>query len=434
MVLGGQGPWAITVMWLVTVVAFVFVALRHYTRRVLVQNVAIDDHVYNFAFALLVCYTVATTIAAHYGFGQNMADITDVEDLVHAILFEAIGQTFAVVGMAVAKWSLGLFLLRLVTKPWQKMAIWITMVCLMAASISTCFVFWLQCTPPAYLYDRRIPDGYCHINSTPVSLTLCILCVIADFFFAIFPWTFLWNLQMNQREKIVIAGSLSLGLIAGACGIKRTVEVPNLSSDNYLYDTVGLIVWSAAEIAVTMICIGIPVCRPLYKRWLDKLSTNRSGGASGYRKQEQGQQSGSNNRPFGMQTFGGGAMPGAAQPPWRPETTEGESSGDDTSENGVKGAAGGAVDKGLKQQGGNNGSAEARRDIATPFSEAIAVGGAGWNGSEEEILGSEFRADDRGPPPSRKRGSHPDSGGKGHGHGKASIQVTEEWRVDRSKV
>ncbi len=29
-----------------------------------------------------------------------------------------------------------------------------------------------------------------------------------------------------------------------------------------LEDTVGLIVWSAAEIAVTMICIGIPVCRP----------------------------------------------------------------------------------------------------------------------------------------------------------------------------
>ncbi len=105
-----------------------------------------------------------------------MADIADVEDLVRAILFEAIGQTFAVIGMAVAKWSLGLFLLRLVSETWHKIAIWVTMSSLMAASISVCFVFWLQCTPPAYLYDRRIPGGYCHINTTPVSFTLCSTC------------------------------------------------------------------------------------------------------------------------------------------------------------------------------------------------------------------------------------------------------------------
>ncbi len=105
-----------------------------------------------------------------------MADIADVEDLVRAILFEAIGQTFVVIGMAVAKWSLGLFLLRLVSKTWHKIAIWVTMSSLVAASISVCLVFWLQCTPPAYLYDRRILGGYCHINTTPVSFTLCSAC------------------------------------------------------------------------------------------------------------------------------------------------------------------------------------------------------------------------------------------------------------------
>lgn len=63
---------------------------------------------------------------------------------------------------------------------------------------------------------------------------------------------------MNQREKLVIAGSLSLGFLyvfrsrmrlpraypnrvrgssAGACGIKRTVEVPSLSSENYTSTT-----------------------------------------------------------------------------------------------------------------------------------------------------------------------------------------------------
>ncbi len=102
-----------------------------------------------------------------------MFDIPVIDDLVKAVLFEAIGQTFAVVGMAVAKWSLGLFLLRLVNKTWHKVVIWIAMGSLMSASISVCFVFWLQCSPPAYLWDRRIDGGYCHINTTPVSFTLC---------------------------------------------------------------------------------------------------------------------------------------------------------------------------------------------------------------------------------------------------------------------
>lgn len=42
--------------------------------------------------------------------------------------------------------------------------------------------------------------------------------------------------------------------------------------------TVGLIVWSAAEISVTMICIGIPICRPLYRTFLEKLTSQLSGG------------------------------------------------------------------------------------------------------------------------------------------------------------
>jgi hypothetical protein len=50
MAMGGQGPWAISVMWIVTALALVFVILRAYTRLVLVQSCGVDDHVYNFAF------------------------------------------------------------------------------------------------------------------------------------------------------------------------------------------------------------------------------------------------------------------------------------------------------------------------------------------------------------------------------------------------
>ncbi|KAI1871210.1 uncharacterized protein JN550_004655 [Neoarthrinium moseri] len=300
MAYNGAGREAVTNMWILTAVTLIFVALRIYTRVWVVRSFGVDDHVYNIAFLLLVCYVSFTTVSAHYGFGQTVSDIPTADDVVSAILFEAIGQTFAVIGMAVAKWSLGLFLLRLVNQSWHKAVIWTAMLLLMGASISTCFVFWLQCTPPAYLFDRRIPDGYCHVDSTPVSMLLCILCVLVDFFFALFPWLFIWKLQMNRREKMVILLSMSLGVIAGACGIKRTLEVPELASADYLRDTVGLIVWSAAEIAVTMICIGIPVCRPLYKTFLDRLNSSIG---SGYFKG-----SSAAAAPLALHTFGGTTM------------------------------------------------------------------------------------------------------------------------------
>ncbi|KAF6824337.1 hypothetical protein CMUS01_10283 [Colletotrichum musicola] len=359
MAIGGKGPWAIAVMWSLTAVTLIFVVLRIYTRVFIVRSYGIDDHVYVLAFAFLVFYSLFTTISALYGFGQSMADIANPDDAVRAVLFEAIGQTFAVVGMAVAKWSLGLFLLRLVNTRWHKIAIWVSMACLMGASISTCFVFWLQCTPPRYLWDRRVPGGFCSIDSTPVSMLLCILCVLVDFFYAVFPWFFIWGLQMKKREKIVILTSLSLGVFAGACGIKRTIEVPQLSSSDYLKDTVGLIVWSAAEIAVTMVCIGIPIARPLYKRYLDKLTSRDT---SKYRHQSEGAS-------YGLRTFGGSTMhPGPGK------------DGGETSDGG-----GDPVSKKL----GLGGS----------FTKSYAVGGKphirGDDESDESILGPDFRRSQR---------------------------------------
>ncbi|KAF3014959.1 hypothetical protein E8E14_002312 [Neopestalotiopsis sp. 37M] len=296
MAYGSDALSAVTAMWVLTVLTLVFVILRTYTRAHVVKAYGIDDHVYNLAFILLLCYVIFITISGHYGFGESMADIPLPEDAVRAVLFEAIGQTFAVVGMAVAKWSLGLFLLRLVTETWHKAAIWTAMCVLMSASISVCFVFWLQCSPPAFLWDKRIV-GVCKIDSTPVSMLLCILCVMVDFFFALFPWLFIWRLQMNKREKLVILCSMSLGVIAGACGIKRTLEVPELSNPDYLKATVGLIVWSAAEISVTMICIGIPICRPLYRTFLEKLTSQLSGNG--------GHSSNNGGHGSGIKTLGG---------------------------------------------------------------------------------------------------------------------------------
>ncbi|KAF4332014.1 integral membrane protein pth11 [Fusarium beomiforme] len=357
MAVKGEGPWVIGAMWALTVVTFIFVILRAYTRIFVVKSFGIDDHVYNLAFICLLLDTIFTTVAVHYGVGQNMTDViqNNPDDLAPALIFEAVGQTFAIVGMSLAKWSLGLFLLRLVKQQWHKVAIWVSMASLMCASITVCFVYWLQCSPPNYLWDRTIPGGRCTVDTAPASLVLCILCVVVDFFLAGFPWLFIWGLQMKMKEKIVILSSLSLGVIAGAFGIKRTLEVPKLASPNHTKDPVGLIVWTAAEITVTMICIGIAVCRPLYKKCFSKWSSRNS---SKYREHNSGAS-------YPLQTIGGSTRY-PAQVHKKDSTAE-------------------ASVKEYERKGAR---------IEYSKSKVFAQGaerGYGENQSEEEILGPDFR-------------------------------------------
>ncbi|KAK3340623.1 hypothetical protein B0H65DRAFT_510725 [Neurospora tetraspora] len=68
--------------------------------------------------------------------------------------------------------------------------------------------------------------------------------------------------------------------------------------------TVPLIVWSAAEMAITLICIGIPVLRPLYKRIYLRFRT-QSAHSSGYLKQSDR----SREQPgYALHTIGGGPL------------------------------------------------------------------------------------------------------------------------------
>ncbi|KAK2782074.1 hypothetical protein FQN52_001228 [Onygenales sp. PD_12] len=250
MVMKGEGLMAVGVMWMMTTLTLIFVVLRVYTRLVVVKSYGMDDH----GRILLVLFTVFITLSAQRGFGQNVSDIGHPQDIPSAILLEAIGQIFAVLGMAVAKWSLGLFLLRIVVKIWQQVVIWTVMLMLMGASISLVFCFMLQCSPPAYLWDRAIEGGHCDVPMLPVSIVYATACVFTDFFFALLPWVFIWRLQMSKREKLTILFSMSLGLIAGAFGIMRAVEIPSLMDPNYTSTFTGA--YPQSSFALTNICDG----------------------------------------------------------------------------------------------------------------------------------------------------------------------------------
>lgn len=185
----------------------------------------------------LLLYTAFLQLALQFGFGQSI-EVLEVENIALAIKWEMVGQTFAVLGMAISKVSLGLFLLRLMVERWHRIAIWAVMLSLLGCSVLTAVMFWVQCVPVEAIYDPRLktPDN-CKIPITPFATLLggklvaaylrdikrdksannnrwrTVWCIIADFFFAIFPPIVIWGLNMKKKEKIIIAASMSLGIL-----------------------------------------------------------------------------------------------------------------------------------------------------------------------------------------------------------------------------
>lgn len=110
------------------------------------------------------------TISGIYGFGQPITSL-EMDLAVKAVYYEMIGQTFAVLGMAIAKLSLGIFLLRIVVKPWHRISIWVSMVSLAVVSVMTAILFWIQKLPSESIYDPRVP-GRLVVSVTPFSILL----------------------------------------------------------------------------------------------------------------------------------------------------------------------------------------------------------------------------------------------------------------------
>lgn len=220
---------------------------------------------------------------------------------------------------------------------------------------------------------------------------------------------------MPKREKYTIAGSMSLGLIAAAAGIKRTTEVEGLYTPDYLRDSVGLIVWSSAEMAVTLICIGIPVCRPLYKRVFQRILGETS--SAGYHKQSAGNDSSS----LALRTIGGGLI----GPDGKPIPKKGPAGSTTTGNNNPSD----------KSAADDSSFTEVKLGVNGPFTHTTVGRGSRNdrldpdNASDEEIL-DEYRRSQM-----QRKSSDVEEARSRHdrsGAGQKGIVVTETYRVERS--
>ena len=81
-------------------------------------------------------------------------------------------RSFAITGNALAKLSMGLFLLRVVQLRWQKASLWALVVITAGTSSALAVMLWCQTTPIKASWDPLRTPGKWNIKIQPMSIGL----------------------------------------------------------------------------------------------------------------------------------------------------------------------------------------------------------------------------------------------------------------------
>lgn len=199
-------------MWAMTALSLALVILRLYTRIRIIRFVGVEDHLFAWTGLFLLVFTASIQVAVYYGLGQSFWTL-EIADSSNAIFWTYVANTFAITGNAMAKLSMGFFLLRVVQLRGQKIALWVLITVTAGTSFALTVMLWNQTTPVKASWDPLRTPGTWNIQIQPMSVGLGGWSSACDFFFAIFPWMFIWSLRMPRREKVMLASGMSLGVM-----------------------------------------------------------------------------------------------------------------------------------------------------------------------------------------------------------------------------
>ncbi|KAI1088973.1 hypothetical protein F5B19DRAFT_495814 [Rostrohypoxylon terebratum] len=220
--------------------SLVLVALRLYTRIKIAKFIGAEDYMYAWTGVFLLLFATFIQVSVHYGLGHNFWKLS-INDSSNAIFWTQVANSFAITGNSMAKLSMGLFLLRVIQVRWHKIAPWVAVAITTTTSTALTVMLWNQTTPIKTSWDSLRTPGTWNIRIQPISVGLGVA-----------PYVSPGQAPASGRDD------------AGACGITRTIVLPRLDVFDYTLNFVSYFAWAGAEIAVAMVCLGVPTLRPLY--------------------------------------------------------------------------------------------------------------------------------------------------------------------------
>ncbi|EFQ35364.1 uncharacterized protein GLRG_10508 [Colletotrichum graminicola M1.001] len=261
------GPQLLLAVWAFVCVSGSFIGLRIYCKVSRLRELWVDDHVLIASWFALLALGVFVTVDVSYDFGKHNWDVAQ-DNWPWLLLYANLGGSFSIIAAAWCKTSFALTLLRITresSEPWIKRLVWFIILSVNIALGLNVLFTWIQCWPIEKTWRTATP-GECWRKSIPVNYNVFAASYSGamDIVLAILPWKILWGLTMTKGEKLGVLVAMSMGVFAGAVSFIKIRALAAIASFDII-DTVELVIWGAAESAVTIIAASIPVLRALFR-------------------------------------------------------------------------------------------------------------------------------------------------------------------------
>ncbi|OHE98243.1 hypothetical protein CORC01_06440 [Colletotrichum orchidophilum] len=268
-----RGTKLLAVTWTLCVASATLLSLRIYCKLWRGRGLWWDDHLLIISMVSLVISISINSYIVSLGFGRHIDTISS-DNIKLINLNTILVATFGIIATTTSKSSFALTLYRIVTNQWMKYLL-IFIIISINISMNLVWIFgFAKCTPLRRVWDSSVP-GSCWDKKKLVKFQLfaAYYSAILDFVLAILPWPILMGATMLRRERLGVAVAMSLGAIAGICGIVKAVLVVHMTSPDITYERVDLTIWTLTEPAASIMAVSIPVLRMLYR---ELRSTQRS--------------------------------------------------------------------------------------------------------------------------------------------------------------
>nr|OQO30711.1 hypothetical protein B0A51_01835 [Rachicladosporium sp. CCFEE 5018] len=248
-----------------TVVAVVAVALRLYSRLILVRSAGKDDIAISIAAIMTIGLTVAQCYQVKYGMGRHVIDLS-LEEQITSLKPLWVSIVVYQLGLFFVKLSILLQYLRIFPYRAFRLLCWTLIAFLCCWSCWTVMSSVFLCTPVAAFWDADLkakPGSHC-FNQQVLWFTNSGVNIITDILTAALPLPFLNQLQLPKRQKYALMVVFALGGFTCIISILRLgylaafTETKDITWDNPL-----AAIWSSLEVNIGILCSCLPTLKTL---------------------------------------------------------------------------------------------------------------------------------------------------------------------------
>ncbi|GAB1318555.1 Rhodopsin domain-containing protein [Madurella fahalii] len=248
------------------VLALIATILRCFVRIHLIRAFGLDDWLMAAAAVSFACYVSFSMKGIQYGTGQHVWNLSNENEANARKWWYGCYLSYAV-SMTLAKTSIAWFLLRVAV---QRIHKWIIYVASVMTIVSCCTFFFacaFQCSPVSYFWDKYTQPGTCISDGVVIALAylFSVISIISDFIFALLPAWIVSHLNIKLKTKLALIALMGLGCLASAAVVIRIPYMGGIASDDFLYETAEIAIWSAVEQSLAITAGGLATLQPLVK-------------------------------------------------------------------------------------------------------------------------------------------------------------------------